>query len=270
VPHIATFDGGSVDLPFSIIIEDGATHSYSFLSLVNDPSPGIRYMTSEPAATINGSKDVDVVASYTTQYFLTVHTSGLGANSTTITNGTTILGAASASAPLGVWLDGGPLTLSASANLNGSDGAQYFFQGFTPASPANLTAPFTTTVAYETMAEVVAGALASGGITGPGASGLGNTFTQQFAAVQADLGGHHYVQALGDLQSFISHAQAQSGKQVTTSMAQTFQLDALLVYHNALCLAGAAGQITPATAAADYTFYSTLVARLGGTVLPPC
>lgn len=350
VPQEATFDGQTVKLPFRTFIEDGSTHSYSFPSPVNDPNPGIRYVTMEPAATIDGTKDITVFAQYTKEFLLTVqtappaaatgnasltqsaweasgstvtmsadplvaidannrylfdhwsddasgtdttttimmdgpktatanyvtqhrlvvNTSGLDANSTTIFNGTAILGTTSASAPLDTWVDDGPLALSASANVNGSDGTQYFFQGFTPAAPTTLNAPFTTTAVYETMQELITDVLTSGGITGPGASGQANAFTQQFAAVQADMGSHHYAQALSDLQSFISHAQAQSGKHLTTSTAQTFQLDALLVYHNALCLAVTAGQITPATAAADYSFYRTLVASLGGTVLPPC
>lgn len=350
VPQVATFDGQTVNLPFRTFIADGSTHSYSFPLLVNDPNPGIRYETKEPAATIDGTKDITVIAQYTTEFLLTVktappaaatgntsltqstwetsgstiplsadplvaidaanryrfdhwsddasgtnptttikmdgpktatanyvqqhrlvvNTSGLDANSTTIFNGTTILGTASASAPLDTWVDDGPLTLSASANVNGSNGTQYFFQGFTPPAPTTLTAPFTTTAVYKTMQQLIADALANGGISGPGASGQANAFTQQFAAVQADMSGQHYAQALSDLQSFISHVQAQSGKKVTTSTAQTFQLDALLVYHNALCLAASAGQITQATAAADYTFYSALVESLGGTVLPPC
>lgn len=355
VPHAATFDGQTVDLPFQIFIDDGTTHTYSFPTPVNDPSPGTRYVTMEPAATLDGTKDASVVATYTTQYFLTVqatpqaaatgnasltpsawvdsgstvtvsadplvvvdagnryrfdhwsdnatgtdptttikmdapktatanyvsqhrlvvNTSGLDTNSTTISNGATVLGTASASAPLDTWVDDGPLELSASANVNGVDGTQYFFQGFTPAAPATLTAPFTTTATYKTMEQLIADALTSGGLSGPGASGLADSFAEQFAAVQADMGSHNYAQTLSQLQSFISHVQAQCcapqpGKHLTTSTAQTFQLDALLVYHNALCLAVTAGQINSATAAADYTFYSGLVASLGGTVLPPC
>jgi hypothetical protein len=350
VPHTATFDGQNVVLPFNASFTDGTTHTYSFPSPVNDPNPGIRYITDPSVKTINGTQDVHDVASYTTQFFLTVqatpqaaasgnasltpsdwkdsgssvtvstdplvvvdannryafdhwsgdasgtapliailmdgpktatanyvlqhlvtvNVSGLDTNSTTITNGATTLGTASAAAPLVVFVNDGPLALDASANVNGPDGQQYFFQGFSPAAPTTLTAPFTTTAEYETMAQLIADALANGGITGPGASGQADAFSQQFAAVQAEMSGHKYAQALSDLQSFISHVQAQSGKKVTTSTAQTFQLDALLVYHNALCLAGAAGQITPATANADYAFYSGLVARLGGTVLPAC
>lgn len=350
VPHTATFDGQSVVLPFNASFGDGTTHTYSFASPVNDPNPGIRYITDGSTRTIDGSKDVHDVATYTTQFFLTVqaapqaaaiqdtrltlsawedsgssvtvstdsqivldannryvfdhwsgdasgtapltailmdrpktatatyvlqhlvtvNVSGLDTNGTTITNGATTLGTASASTPLVVYVNDGPLALDASANVNGPDGTQYFFQGFSPAAPTTLAAPFTTTAQYKTVAQLIADALANGGISGPGASGEANAFTQQFSAVQADMAGHRYAQALSDLQSFISHVQAQSGKKVTTSTAQTLQLDALLVYHSTLCLAASAGQITPATIAADYANYSVLVTRLGGTVLPPC
>jgi hypothetical protein len=355
VPHTATFDGGTVTLPFATVIDDGSSHSYSFPTPVNDPNPGIRYVTTTAPGTIDGSMDVSVTATYTTQYFLTVqavppaaaagdvsltpsqwvaagntvnlttdalidlgggnryrfgnwsgdasgtspattvlmtgpktatanyvlqhlltvNTTGLGANNATITNGTTILGTANDTAPLVVWVDDGPLALGASANVNGADGIQYFFQGFTPPAPSALTAPFTTTAVYKTMAQLIDDALASGGITGPGASGLATSFKHQFAAVQEDFHQNAYDVALDDLTSFISHVQAQcctpqSGKHLTPSTAQTFQLDALLVYHNALCLALANGQIDAAMAAMDYTYYSTLVASLGGTVLPPC
>ena len=59
-------------------------------------------------------------------------------------------------------------------------------------------------------------------------------------------------------------------ERLTSATAKTFQLDASLVYHNALCLALSAGQISVATEAADYTYYSALVTSLGGVVLPPC
>src|SRR5262249_54112290 len=159
-PHVATFDGASVDLPFQAIIDNGSTHSYSFPTLVNAPNPGIRYVTSEPAATIDGTKDVSVVADYITQYLLTVQASGLGANGTTITNGATTLGTASASAPLAIWVNAGPLALGAGAGVNGPDGTQYFFQRFTPAAPTTLAAPFTTTAVYETMDDLIGDALA--------------------------------------------------------------------------------------------------------------
>jgi len=350
VPHQATFDGGTVSLPFNTIVDDGTSHSYSFPTPVNDPNPGIRYVTAEPPATVNVTANFSKTAVYTTQYFLTVQavppaaaafdvsltpsawenagttvnlttdaiitissdsrfrfdhwsggasgtspsttvvmtgpktatanyvsqhlvtvmTTGLGANDTHIFNGTTLLGTANDLSPLVLFVDDGPFALNADANVNGAGGLQYFFQGFTPAPPATLTAAFATTATYKTMAQLIDDALAGGGIYGPGADGLANSYRQQFAAVQADMASHDYAQALMDLQSFISHVQAQSGKHVTPALATTLQLDALLVYHNALCLAVAAAQIDAATAGADYTFYSNLEASLGGTVLPPC
>jgi len=350
VPHQATFDGGTVSLPFDTIVDDGTTHSYSFPSPVSDPNPGIRYVTSAPPATIVATSNFSTTANYTTQYFLTVqavppaaaaldvsltpsawedagtvaplttdalitvgpgsrfrfdhwsgdasgtsptttllmngpksatanylsqhlvtvNTIGLGFNSTHIFNGGTLIGTANDFSPLAVYLDDGPLALSADADVNGAGGVQYFFQGFTPAPPPTLTAAFTTAANYATMSQLIDQALASGGIYGPGADGLANSYRQQFAAVQADMASGNYAQALLDLQSFISHVQAQAGKHVTTTLATTLQLDALLVYHNALCLAVTSGQIDAATASADYSFYSSLVSSLGGTVLPPC
>src|SRR5713101_5086635 len=191
-------------------------------------------------------------------------------NDTHIFNGATLLGTANDLSPLVLFVDDGPFALNADANVNGAGGLQYFFQGFTPAPPVTLTAAFTTTATYKTMAQLIDDALAGGGIYGPGADGLANSYRHQFAAVQADMASRDYAQALTDLQSFISHVQAQSGKHVTPALATTLQLDALLVYHNALCLAVGAAQIDAATASADYTFYSNLESSLGGTVLPPC
>ena len=350
VPHQATFDGGTVLLPFSTIVDDATSHSYSFTALVNDPNPGIRYVTSEPAATITVTTDFSKIAFYSTQDFLavvtsppgaaasdatltpsaweyagstvslntdafitlgagsrlrfdhwsgdaagtststvvvmtgpksatanyvsqnllTVNTNGLGANVTHIFNDITLLGTANDFTPLVLFIDDGPLALNADANVNGADGIQYFLQGFVPTPPGTFAAAFTTTANYKTITQLINTALANGGIYGPGAGGLANSYAQQFAAVQADMASGNYAQALLDLQSFISHVQAQSGKHLTPALATTLQLDALLVYHDALCLAVGAAQIDAATASADYSFYSSLELRLGGTVLPPC
>src|SRR5207248_676836 len=45
VPHEATFDGGTVGLPFSMIVDDQTSHTFSFPAVVNDPTPGYRYVT---------------------------------------------------------------------------------------------------------------------------------------------------------------------------------------------------------------------------------
>jgi hypothetical protein len=350
VPHEATFDSNLVALPFDTIVDDGTVHSYSFPTPVNDPSPGIRYVTSEPPATITALANFSKTAAYTTEYFLsvqavpaaasvgdltltlsswrpagstaalqtdpiipvgsdqqfrfdhwsgdvfgtapstsvfmsgpknavanyvsqhllTVNTNGLGANNTRILNGSTVLGTANDFSPLVLFVDDGPLALNADADVSGSGGVQYFFQRFAPAPPGLLAAAFTTTANYKTMAQLIDDALASGGIYGPGASGLANSYRQQFAAVEADIAASNYAQALLDLQSFISHVQAQAGKHVTPALGATLQLDALLVYHDAICQALGLAQIDAATAAADYVFYSALESILGGTILPPC
>jgi hypothetical protein len=72
VPHQAVFDGSTVSLPFDTIVDDGTTHSYSFPTPVNDPSPGTRYVTSEPPASFAVTANFSKTAVYTTQHFLTV------------------------------------------------------------------------------------------------------------------------------------------------------------------------------------------------------
>jgi hypothetical protein len=350
VAHQAVFDGSTVSLPFSTIVDDGTTHSWSFPSPVSDPNPGTRYVTDEPAVSLVVTANITKIAQYTTEHFLTVnatpsaaaaldtsltpsawekegavvpittdalitvgpdsryrfdhwsgdaagtspnttvtmdgpktatanyvlqhlvtvHTDGLGLNNTHVFNGGTLIGTANDFDPLAVFLDDGPLALSADTNVNGADGTQYFFQGFDPPAPTTLVAAFTTTAKYETIAQLIADALASGGIYGPGADGLANSYDQQFAAVEKDMGAGNYAGALLELKSFINHLQAQAEKHLTSAFDDTLQLDALLVFHNALCLAISAGQINAQTAANDYTYYSDLVSTLGGTVLPPC
>jgi hypothetical protein len=350
VPHEATFDGGTVALPFDTIVDDGSTHSYAFPSPVADPDPGIRYVTSEPPATFAVTANFSKTAVYTTQYWLdvqavppaaavldtsltpsdwidagqtvtlttdpiitvgpdsryrfdrwsgdvsstspsqpivmtapttavanyalqylvTVATSGLGNNVTHILNGGVVIGAANDANPLSVFVDAGPLALDADAFVYGAGAVQYFFQGFTPPAPATLGAPFSTTAVYATMAQLIQQALASGGIYGPGAAGLAKSLLMQWAAVEADLAAGNYAQALADLQSFISHIQAQAGVHVTPALSTELQLDALLVYHAGTCLALGAGQLDATGAAAAYAYYSGLVTMLGGIPLPPC
>jgi hypothetical protein len=215
-------------------------------------------------------------ANYVLQYLLTVQTSGLGANLTHISNSSGLLGTANDTTPLVVWIDadtGG--TLTADANVNGAGGIQYFFQGFAPPPPATLTSPFTTTAVYKTMAQLIDEALASGGITGPSAQGFANALKREFDAVQHDMAAPNYAAALGGLTAFVNSVQSQcctpsAGKEIANSLATTFQLDALLVYHNALCSAHADSEISPSRAALDYAYYANLVSNLGGTVLPPC
>ncbi len=226
--------------------------------------------TSSSSSVFMNGGPKSATANYVSQHLLTLQTAGLGANAARLFNGGTLLGSADDSSPLSLYLDDGPLALSADAVVSGTGGIQYFFQSFAPAPPSMLTAAFTTTATYMTIAQLVNGALAGGGIYGPGAAGLANSYQQQFATVQADLAAGNFAAALADLQIFISHVQAQSGKHVTPALAATLQLDALLVYQQALCQAVGAGQIDAATANADYVYYSGLVLSLGGTVLPPC
>jgi hypothetical protein len=356
VPHTATVNGNTVTLKFTDTLELGSALSFSYPSPVNDPTPGIRYVTPDPGQTLTVKAPVKDTAAYTRQFFLTtgtapsflaaidpsltpsdwhdegevvaldtstpiptapgtryrfdhwsgdvaaltpqasvtmtapktaiatyvlqflltVQTSGLGANLTHISNSSGALGTANDTTPLVVWIDADSAgTLSADANVNGANGVQYFFQGFVPPPPATLTSPFTTTAVYKTMAQLIDEGLASGGITGPGAQGVANALKQKFDAIQHDMAAPHYAAALGDLKAFINSVQAQcctthEGKTITSALATTLQLDALLVFHNALCLALSAGEINAQLAATDYTYYRDLETSLGGTVLPPC
>lgn len=357
VPHTATVNGNTVDLPYEDNFELGSALSFSYPSPVSDPNPGIRYVTDnlgqpptslmnpvddeatytrqfflttstdppflagiDPSLTPSGwhddgevvsldttspietgpgtryrfdhwSGDVSslakqtnvtitapttAVANYELQYLLTVQTSGLGANLTHISNSSGVLGTANDTTPLVVWIDadtGG--TLTADSNVNGAGGIQYFFQEFVPPPPATLTSPFTTTAVYKTMTQLIDEALTSGGITGPSAQGFAKALKKEFDAVQHDMATANYAAALGDLKSFINSVQSQCctptpGMEITSALATTLQLDALLVYHNALCLAISAGQISATKAANDYAYYSDLETSLGGTVLAPC
>lgn len=216
------------------------------------------------------SAPTSATANYVQQYFLTVRTSGLGASQTHVFNGSTLLGTASDASPVAMFVDTGILALNVDIIVNGPSGIEYFFQGFIPAAPTTLGAPFTTTAGYVTMSQLIAAGLASGGIHGPGAGGLTNSFQMQNAAVQADLATGNWVQALQDIQSFNSHLQAQDGKKVDPMLARTLELDALLVYHAALCRAVGTGQLDAASSAAASAYYTTLVSSLGGTVLTSC
>jgi hypothetical protein len=278
VPWTVTVNGVAQAGSYSAWYDHGSFVDFSYQDPVPDLTPGTRYKLVGATATtpLLVSATGPVVATYKTQYLLTVHSSGLPApNLANVTNGGTALGTVNDTSPLVVWMDKGtPLlgTLTADADVNGVDGTQYFFQGFTPVPPAAMGAAFTTTAGYMTMAQLIQAALKGGGITGPSAAGVGTALTQQFAAIQADMGARQYAPALGALTAFINLGQAQcctpnAGKELTPSTARTFQLDALLVYHAALVLG--VGQVSAAQETSDYTYYKQLVTSLGGTVLPP-
>ena len=106
------------------------------------------------------------------------------------------------------------------------------------------------------------------------AAWVGKALLNHFDAVQASMGAHRYEPALGQLNAFVNQVQAQCcsprppGKAIDAPTAKTLQLDAMLVYHAALCLGK--GDLSARQMANDYAYYSNLVASLGGTVLPPC
>jgi hypothetical protein len=225
---------------------------------------------SSPSTSVLMNAPRTAVANYISQHLVTVSTHGLGTNLTHVFNGSTVIGTANDTTPLATFVDDGPLALTADAGVSGTGGVQYFFQRFTPVPPTVLTAATSTTANYETIAQLLSDALAGGGIFGPGAAGLANSFRRQFDAVQADIAENHHGEVLLELGGFIDHVQAQQGIHLTVALSRTLQLDALLVFHDQLCRAISSGQVNGATANIAYAFYSARVASLGGAVLPPC
>lgn len=279
LPWNVTVAGSEHSGPYSQWFDQGPNVAFSFQDPVPGATLGTRYklVSVDAPSPLSVTAKRTITATYKKQYLLTVNTSGLPSpNLTTITNGGTALGTANDSTPLQAWIDdGATLSLAGDANVDGVDGTQYFAQQFAPAPPATMSGPVTTTLTYKTMAQLINEALASGGISGASASGFSLALKLQFAAVQADMGAHRYGAALGDLTSFVNTIIGQcctpkSGKEITQALARTFELDAMLVYRNALCKGIAAGQIGTTAARNDYAYYSKLVASLGGNVLPQC
>lgn len=274
VASVTTANENTVDDlgPYATWADDGSPVTYAYESTVPGAA-GVQYVltSATPLSPFTLNAAANVLGAYKTQFQLTVNTTGLGTNLTHITNSGSLLGTANDTVPLTVWIDASTaLALAADANVDGTGGVQYFFQGFTPVPPAAITSPFTTTAAYLTMAQLIANALASGGISGPGSNGIGTSLTQKFDNIQKQMGAPRYTAALGQLGAFVSEVQAQTGQKITAALSTTLQLDAMLVYHNALCKGKAAGQIGSSMATNDYAFYAGLVTGLGGTVLAPC
>lgn len=269
-----TIDGAPQPGPAFTWIDHGTGVSYSYETPVADAlDPATRYVLSgvAPPSPLTVLAPGTVTGTYGTQYLLTVRTSGLGANSTSVRNGVSLLGTATDAAPLTVFLPlGTVLSLNVDDPVNGTGGTQYFFQSFAPAPPGTLTSGFTTTASYETMSQQIDDALAGGGIQQQGGPGVAGSLKQQWAAVEADLAAGTFAQALGDIESFVSHLAAQSGKKVTVATARELRLDAANVYLYALCRAAALGQINATTHAAKYAYYFALVTSLGGTPRADC
>lgn len=277
VPWTVTVRGDSNPGPYSVWFDEDTFVSFGFQDPVPALTTGTRYALVSTSRTSPFFVEATgaVTAAYKTQELLTVRTAGLPSpDVTTISNGATVLGTANDATPLASWLDDGiSLSLAADANVNGLDGTQYFAQAFSPTPPATLNAPFETTMTYKTIAQLISDALDNGGLTGPSAAGVGHALKQQFAAVQASMGAKHYAAALGQLTAFVNLVKAQCcaptrGKALTTPTAKTLQLDAMLVYHSALCLGS--GQLSTQQRQQSYDYYAVLVTSLGGKVLPPC
>jgi len=278
VPWNVKVDGTDHAGPYSQWFDEFDFVDFSFQNPVPALTAGTRYAFVSASATtpLFVLSTGPVTATYKTQQLLTVQTSGLPSpNLSTITNSGTALGQANDTTPVATWIDNGTtLALAGDADVNGVDGTQYFAQTFAPVTPATLTAPFTTTLTYKTMKQLIQEALSGGGLSGPNAAGVGKALINHFDSVQASMGAHRYEPALGQLNAFVNQVQAQCcsprppGKALDPPTAKTLQLDAMLVYHAALCLGK--GDLSARQMANDYAYYSNLVASLGGTVLPPC
>ncbi len=90
-----------------------------------------------------------------------------------------------------------------------------------------MTANISDTATYQTMAQSIGAALASGGIAN---GGQATALTQQFAAVQADIQSGNTAQALADLHSFAADVRAQAGKHITPATVQALLAAAQPVY----------------------------------------
>jgi hypothetical protein len=270
VPWTVTVNGVTTSGPTSTWFDVGTSLTYSYQTPVPDPTPGTRYVltSTTPPSPIVVVSGLTVVGQYQTQHQLTVSTIGLGTAVTHIFNGATPLGTATDAAPLRVWLaHGTALSLSADAVVTGAGGLQLIFSSFSPTPPAMLNSPFATTAVYSNIPQIIADALANGSINN---HGVANSLTNQFQKAQGYIAAGNHSGALHALRAFIQHVRAQSGHHVSPAVATELELDALLVYHQEICAALAAGQITPREAARDYAYYASLVIGLGRTPLPPC
>jgi hypothetical protein len=269
-----TVDGTTLAGPTSVWRDTGSSTSFSYESPVTDATDAQkRYVltgTSTPSPLVV-STAATVIGTYQTQYLLTVRTSGLGTNTTSVRNGATLLGVATDASPMTVWLPSGTaLALNVDEPVNGANGVEYFFRGFQPAPPATLTSGFTTTAKYETMSQLIDDALASGGITPQNRHSVAGALKRAFDATQTFLNLHLYALALRNLEAFIGITASESGNNVTPTTATELELLAAEVYHYALCQGVTAGQIDASTHAMKYAYYANLVTSLGQTPLPDC
>ncbi len=266
VPWMVTVNGIARGGPTSSWFDDGTSVTFAYQTPVADPNPGTRYVLTGTSATspVVVTSGLSVAGTYQTQHLLTVSTAGLGATFTTISNGVTTLGTANDFTPLNAWLPHGTaLSLSASAVATGLGGLQLFFQSFTPAPPATLDAPFSTTASYSNIPALIN----AGGVDN---HGVANSLITKFEHAQMDIALGEHAGALSDLRAFVQEVAAQSGQRVDPVLAQTLALDALLVYQQEICAALEAGQVSASQATRDYNWYASRVTALGGTPLPPC
>lgn len=192
--------------PTSRWVDEGTSVAFSYESPVAGTA-GTRYVLSgtSTSSPVTVASPVTVTGTYNTQYLLTVQTSGLGTNTTSVRNGVSLLGTATDATPLAVFLPlGTVLSLNVDDPVNGAGGTQYFFQTFSPAPPGTLTSAFTTSASYKTMSQQIDIAIAGGGIQQQGGSGVAGALKLQWAAAEADLAAGNFAQALTDIESFVA------------------------------------------------------------------
>lgn len=90
-----------------------------------------------------------------------------------------------------------------------------------------VTTNRTSTVVYQTMAQIVSAALASGGIN---KSGLASVLTRQFDAIQSDIASGHTALALTELHTFATLVSSMTGTHITAATANVLQADAQRLY----------------------------------------
>ena len=274
LPWSVSVNGVNQPGPYANWFDYPGNLTFTFGSPAPGATPGTRYVvvsTSQASGFSGFGNGGTVTAIYQMEHLMSITSTGLGNSSVSVFNGLTNLGLLTDSSPVSVWLaHGTALSLRAPSWTTASSGSLVFFQGFFPAPTASLDVPLDLQARYLAMPDLIVNALSSGGLAGPGATGLANSYAIQFATVQADLAARNDRQALSDLQIFIAHVTAQSGKSLAPPIAASWERDSLLVYHDTLCAALTLGQVDGPTASTDYQYYATNVGALGDVPLAPC
>ena len=191
-------DGGSVqtgDCPFSVLVNEGQTISYTYPDPVNG-APGVRYVISTAASPASpqtvGLSDISVSATYKTQYRVTFAQAGLSTDAT----GTvvTVAGAAKTygDLPVYVWVDAstGSVTYSYTATVTSSVTGKQYVKTSTDSSPVTgLSGPVTVTGVYKTQWRVTF-AVSGSGTTDPSGTNVWEDAGTLSISATANSGNH--------------------------------------------------------------------------------